>query len=154
MAAKYAAKSRFFAAYLAAITALSLGVQIYAFGAFVGIARKNSGSVRLVGAFIVAIPAMIALAIGAHNLPRPIVTAAERERLVSEQYAETYSNTDAHITQDVRDQLLQSVRENFARRGGPPSYPYVTWVLAGVLTAAGLATFLHGRRRWLELDLG
>jgi hypothetical protein len=146
---------RMFLGFVAAVTALSTGVHVYAFGVLSSIARKTSGGMRLAASMVVVIPAMVALMLSTHNLPRPDLSPADRERLVQQQFADIYSDVDPNIDPKSRDSLIASVRRNVERRlNGPPPRTYVPWLLAGVLTVAGLAAFLDGRKRWLNLELG
>jgi hypothetical protein len=146
---------RMFLGFVAAVTALSTGVHVYAFGVLSSIARKTSGGMRLVASMIVVLPAMVALMLSTHNLTRPTLSPADRERLVQQQFADIYSDVDPNIDPKSRDSLIASVRRNVERRlNGPPPRTYVPWLLAAVLTVAGLAAFLDGRKRWLNLELG
>ena len=137
-----------------ALTALSISVQIYAFGVLVNVARKDSGAVRIAASVVVVLPAMIALMTSLPNLPRPAPSAAERERLVQLQYAEIYGNTDANIDHQTRERLVASVRRNVGRQLDRPGRSSVPWIAAATLTTIGIVALLDSRKRWLNLELG
>lgn len=147
----------FFPRFLAAITALSLGFHMCMFGVQTSIARKNSSMVHLVAFLIVLFPAATPVFIGLQHLPRPVMSAAEREQLERRVRleAETYSNTDAYRQPEMKQQLLEGIRNRLnPRLAAPPARVLVPWTCAAVLTAAGLAAFLDARKRWLEIELG
>lgn len=147
----------FFPSFLAAITALSLGFHLCMFGVQTSIARKNSSMFHLVAFMIILFPAATPVFIGFTHLPRPIVTAAEREQLEQrvQREAETYSKTDAFRQREIKQQVLDGIRNRLnPRLAAPPANSYVPWTCAAVLTAAGLAAFLDARKRWLRLELG
>jgi hypothetical protein len=147
----------FFPGFLAVITALSLGFHMCMFGVQTSIARKNSSMVHLVAFMIILFPAATPVFIGLKHLPRPVVSAAERElleRRVQEE-AETYSKAEAFQQPEIKQQLLEGIRNRLSPRlAGPPAKAYVPWTCAAALTAAGLAAFLDARKRWLNLELG
>jgi hypothetical protein len=149
---------RMFLGFVAAVTALSTGVHVYAFGVLCSIARMTSGGARLAASMIVVIPAMVALMLSTHNLPRPAVSPAQIEQRVQEEYHTTYEKyekSEAVFSPEVKAAALNDRRESIRQRlVGPTPQAYVPWLLAGVLTIAGLAAFLDGRKRWLNLELG
>jgi hypothetical protein len=147
----------FFPGFLAVITALSLGFHLCMFGVQTSIARKNSSMFHLVAFMIILIPAATPVFIGLKHLPRPIVTAAEREQLEQrvQREAETYSQTDAFPQPELKQQLVEGIRNRLnPRLAAPPAKSYVSWTCAAVLTVAGLAAFLDARKRWLNVELG
>jgi hypothetical protein len=146
---------RIFFAFVAAVIALSAGVHVYAFGILSSIARNTSGVARLAASMIVVLPAMFALMLSTHNLPRSGVSPAQIEQRVQEEFHTIYAKSAADDSPETKAHLMSSLRESMQRQlGGPPPQAYVPWVLAGVLTVAGLAAFLDGRKRWLNLELG
>jgi hypothetical protein len=146
---------RIFFGFVAAVTALSTGVHVYAFGVLYSIARKTSGAARLAASMVVVIPAMFALMLSTHNLPRPVVSQAQIEERVQEEFHATYAKSASDYSPETKAHLMSNLRESMQRQfGGPPPQAYVPWLFAGVLTVAGLAAFLDGRKRWLNLELG
>jgi hypothetical protein len=147
----------FFPGFLAVITALSLGWHICMFGVQTSIARKNSSMFHLVAFMVILFPAATPVFIGLQHLPRPVVTAAEREQLEErvQREAETYSKTEAFRQPEKKQQLLAGIRNRLnPGLAAPPAKAYVAWSCAALLTAAGLAAFLDARKRWLKLELG
>jgi hypothetical protein len=146
---------RMFLGFVAAVTVLSTGVHVYAFGVLYSIARKTSGGARLAASMIVVLPAMFALMLSAHNLPRPVVSPVQIEQRVQEEFDTIYAKSAADYSPETKALLISNLRERMQRQfGGPPPQAYVPWLLASVLTVAGLAAFLDGRKRWLNLELG
>ncbi len=147
----------FFPGFLAVITALSLGFHICMLGVQTSIARKNSSMFHFVAFIIILFPAATPVFIGFEHLPRPVVTAAQREQLERRVHleAETYSRTDVFRQPEKKQQLLEGIRNRLnPRLAAPPAKAYVPWTCAAVLTVAGLAAYLDGRKRWLNLELG
>jgi hypothetical protein len=155
----------FFPAFLAAITALSLGFHLCMFGVQTSIARKNSSMFHFVAFMIILIPAATPVFIGLQHLPtpvshlpQPVPTAAEREQLeqrVQQKYAERFADIDAYLQPETRQSLLDLMRKRRAPHVDVrPTRTYLAWICAAVLTATGFAAFLDARRRWLRLELG
>jgi hypothetical protein len=152
---------RFFPGYIAAATALSLGLHTCMFGALINNARLKSGAVRLVVYLTVLFAATAVLIVGDQYLPERVATDARREQLVQEQYADTYEKVKKNLPPgrqmppEMKQKVLELAREIVSHRiDGPSGNPYVPWACAGVLTIAGVAAFLDARKRWLTLELG
>jgi hypothetical protein len=150
----------FFPAFLAVITAMSLGFHMCMFGVQTSLARKNSIMFHFVAFMIILFPAASPVFLGLKHLPRPVATAAQREPLIQEQYAESYELVEKHLPPgkqmppEMKQKVLEIAEEIVSLRlDGPPVNPYIPWACAAVLAAAGVAAFLDARKRWLNLEL-
>jgi hypothetical protein len=148
----------FFPAFLAAVTALSLGLRTCMFGANISVGRFKAGNARLLAPLIILSLASTALIVGILFLPNPVPTDAERDQLeqrVHEKYIEDYGKVDARLKPETKQQLREYIRNQLNPRFDlTPASPLIPWTCAAILTAAGVAAFLDARKRWLTLELG
>jgi hypothetical protein len=145
----------FTAPFIAGLTALSLAVQVYGFGALTWIARKSSGGVRLVATMAVLIPALAAVGAGLPFLPRPDLTPAEIRQHVDEEFVNTYRAVINDLPPDEQARIKSQIRQSYRRsQRGPGPNPIVVWGIVAGLVATGAGCYLFSRNRWLELELG
>jgi hypothetical protein len=134
------------------LAALSLGVQVYAFGATTRASQIQQGGKRNVVMMVLLIPAFIAAGVGLGFLRGPLTTPEQDEQRLQEQITRYESSSLEPET--IRLMVARERRQNAERRERAQPQPAVAWTGGGICAILGVFLTAHSRRLWLNLELG